>query len=274
MATNGRLAASDLALIPGGVAVGGGSARVRRDLLPGVIGLQAAFLARFGAPLRPTSAADGYRSYDQQTRVFLERYEPTALGSGPYGDVRWWNGTRYVRLRGPSAAVPGTSNHGWAVAIDWSGVGAKGSTRWNWLMANAPRFGWTNPLWARDGKPGNGSEEPWHWEGVVVPVANYRDVPGVTAPDITGTLPGSLTPLTSFEETDMRDYLIALYLKTLGRLPDVAGYATHLSDVATGRKTWAQLERELEASPESAAFAALGSEAARNAKRAESGFTI
>ena len=194
--SNGRLDTSDLAVIPGGTKMGG-SALIRADLLPGLVALQAAYLARFDAPLRPTSAADGYRPYDSQVRAFLGRYAPATSGGGPFSDVRYWQGRRYVRVSGASAAVPGTSNHGWAVACDFADVGATGGDRWDWLMEHAPRFGFVNPLWARDGDPRNGSQEPWHWEGRAVPVSNYRtfltdlgiEVPGVTTPDPIAPLP-------------------------------------------------------------------------------------
>ncbi|EYR64280.1 hypothetical protein N866_13610 [Actinotalea ferrariae CF5-4] len=202
MSTNGRLDTSELAVIPGGTKMGG-SALIRADLLPGLVGLQAAFAKRFAAPLRPTSAADGYRSYEVQVRTFLARYAPATTGVGPFSDVRWWQGRRYIRVAGASAAVPGTSNHGWAIAVDFADVGATGGTRWSWLMDAAPRFGFVNPLWARDGIPSNGSQEPWHWEGRTVPVSNYRTFlagMGVTVPDL--TRPDPLTP-TDPEDDDM-----------------------------------------------------------------------
>jgi hypothetical protein len=63
------------------------------------------------------------------------------------------------------AAVPGTSNHGWGLAVDMCEPGAKpmGYTTptYVWLKVNASRFGWTHPGWA---DPGRGQEEPWHWE--------------------------------------------------------------------------------------------------------------
>lgn len=59
------------------------------------------------------------RSYETQRRIFTERYERRAWPyRGPFGDVRKWNGRRYVRVRGAAAAVPGTSNHGSGDAVD------------------------------------------------------------------------------------------------------------------------------------------------------------
>lgn len=60
------------------------------------------------------------------------------------------------------SATPGTSNHGWGIAIDFgTPINEYESDKHIWLRLNAPDFGWDNPLWAR----GDGSRpEPWHWE--------------------------------------------------------------------------------------------------------------
>lgn len=60
------------------------------------------------------------------------------------------------------AAVPGTSNHGWALAVDLCG-GAEsfGTPAELWLRANAGRYGWIHPAWA---EPYSLRAEPWHWE--------------------------------------------------------------------------------------------------------------
>ncbi|GAB6901520.1 M15 family metallopeptidase [Kineosporia succinea] len=68
-----------------------------------------------------------------------------------------------VRARKPTlAAVPGTSEHGWGLAVDLcDGVETGSGSRFQWLVDNASDYGWENPEWA---KPGNGQYEPWHWE--------------------------------------------------------------------------------------------------------------
>lgn len=58
------------------------------------------------------------------------------------------------------AATPGTSNHGWGLALDL-GVGGWSGTTFGWLQANAATFGWHHPQWARRGGP---KPESWHWE--------------------------------------------------------------------------------------------------------------
>jgi hypothetical protein len=63
------------------------------------------------------------------------------------------------------AAVPGTSEHGMGLAVDFcAGVEKYGSVEYDWMRANAPAFGWDNPAWA---VPPSSREEPWHWEYVV-----------------------------------------------------------------------------------------------------------
>ena len=60
------------------------------------------------------------------------------------------------------AAVPGTSNHGWGLALDLcGGVERFGSEAHLWMRINAGRFGWFHPAWAQQ----SGSRpEAWHWE--------------------------------------------------------------------------------------------------------------
>lgn len=145
---NGRLPGSMLAYIPGTRKL------IRAELVPQTAALRAAFEAEFGKALTVT---DAYRDYDEQVAV--------------------------KAAKGFLAATPGTSNHGWALALDLgSMVNQFGSREHNWMRANAPRYGWRHPLWARI----NGYKpEAWHWEASeqAVPVTNYTSVGG-TLPDI------------------------------------------------------------------------------------------
>jgi LAS superfamily LD-carboxypeptidase LdcB len=60
------------------------------------------------------------------------------------------------------AAKPGTSNHGWGLAVDLcEGPDKFGTPEYRWLAANAGRFDFENPSWARQG---GSKPEPWHWE--------------------------------------------------------------------------------------------------------------
>ena len=95
--------------------------------------LAQAYADRFGRGLCIT---DSYRSYGAQLTAFA--------------------------LKPGLAAVPGTSNHGWALAVDLcGGVNSFRTAQWRWMAENAGRFGWVQPAWAG---PQGEKPEPWHWE--------------------------------------------------------------------------------------------------------------
>ncbi len=75
------------------------------------------------------SVTDSYRTYDQQ--VTLAEQKGLTKNGG-------W------------AATPGTSEHGWGLAVDVD-VDKNGLA---WLRSNGARFGFVEPV----------SREPWHWE--------------------------------------------------------------------------------------------------------------
>jgi cell wall-associated NlpC family hydrolase len=113
--------------------LGVGGHSLRCDAAAAYRAMSASFAAAFGSPICIT---DSYRTYVSQVRLYGEK---PAL-----------------------AAVPGTSNHGWGLAVDLcGGIEHYGTTQYNWMKANAGRFGYLHPDWA---EPGHGREEPWHWE--------------------------------------------------------------------------------------------------------------
>ncbi|GAA1980158.1 hypothetical protein GCM10009718_16350 [Isoptericola halotolerans] len=112
-----------------------GTVLVRADVARSLAELNELYTARFGEPMCLT---DGYRSYELQVAT--------------------------KAAKGYLAATPGTSNHGWGLAVDLCPETYAGD-RWAWLDANAPALGWVNPAWAR---PGGSKYEPWHWESTEV----------------------------------------------------------------------------------------------------------
>jgi cell wall-associated NlpC family hydrolase len=107
--------------------------QLRCDAAAAYRAMSAAFATAFGSPICIT---DSYRTYASQVRLYGEK--PTL------------------------AAVPGTSNHGWGLAVDLcGGIDHYGTAQYTWMKANAGRFGFLHPDWA---EPGRGREEPWHWE--------------------------------------------------------------------------------------------------------------
>lgn len=107
--------------------------RLRCDAARAFDSLSADFHRRFG---RPISVTDSYRDYETQVRL--------------------------KREKGRMAAAPGTSNHGWGLAVDLGGgINRFGTAEHEWMRAHAGRRGWVHPPWAR----ASGSlPEAWHWE--------------------------------------------------------------------------------------------------------------
>lgn len=95
-----------------------------------------------------------YRTYLQQVALFKERYT-TIVQPGQPSKV--WNGVTYWKKPGvATAAVPGTSNHGLGLAIDFA-TNTPGYLNFvNWLINNAITYGYSAET----------QSENWHWRYV------------------------------------------------------------------------------------------------------------
>ncbi len=117
--------------------------RLRADAALALAKLEVAYNARFDKDLCIT---DSYRSLASQISV---------------------------AARKPGlAARPGSSEHGWGLAVDLCDGGDQaGTPEHDWLLAHAPAYGWDNPQWAR---PGGSRPEAWHWEYVAGETAQQK----------------------------------------------------------------------------------------------------
>jgi hypothetical protein len=97
------------------------------------------------------------RSLADQEKFFFQRYK--AGKASPFGDYRVYKGVRYGRTNGAAAAIPGTSNHGWGLAVDvvdFGGVGQWNHPRRVAAIGILKKHGWTDD-------EGRGKiQEPWH----------------------------------------------------------------------------------------------------------------
>lgn len=124
MSGNGNLPAKDLAAIPGG--------RLRKDSAAAWLAMRSHIGEDKGIWICPTSPRTSYRSLaDQQY---------------------FWN--LYQAGKGALAARPGTSNHGWGIAVDLPTPAMQAAVR-----EHGHQFGWGIP----GGKLGSDApSEPWH----------------------------------------------------------------------------------------------------------------
>jgi hypothetical protein len=107
--------------------------RLRADAAYAFNTMAKEYAAAFGTPLCVT---DSYRSLAAQIVVKAEKPE--------------------------LAASPGSSNHGWGVAVDLcGGIESFGTQTHQWMLDNAVLFGWFHPAWA---EPSGSKPEAWHWE--------------------------------------------------------------------------------------------------------------
>jgi len=119
-----------------------------------------AHAARDQRNLTITSAADAFRTYEIQERIFKDRYTTTYLSGRP---TKVWNGKTYWLKPGQAtAAVPGTSNHGKGLAVDIKNAGAFDVGFHKWMSETGPLYGWSNA-------EGRSINEPWHWVNDNVP---------------------------------------------------------------------------------------------------------
>ncbi|WP_425956388.1 D-alanyl-D-alanine carboxypeptidase family protein [Xylanimonas sp. McL0601] len=126
--TNGHLTDAELCDLPFAAGF-----RLQPRAAVALTALNEAFKAEFGTDI---GLVDSYRSLSRQYSV--------------------------KESRGYLAARPGTSMHGFGLAIDLSSAVTGNSAAYKWLVENGAAYGWENPPWARRG--GAGNYEPWHFE--------------------------------------------------------------------------------------------------------------
>lgn len=126
---NGRIPEDELRVIPWAP-----REFLRADATEQLIEMNNAFKDEFGTDIAIT---DAYRPIAEQEHLY--RTKPPGM-----------------------AAKPGTSIHGWALAVDLgSGINSFGTPQHEWMQRNAGDYGWVHPEWASQG---GSTPEAWHWE--------------------------------------------------------------------------------------------------------------
>ncbi len=122
--------------------------------------IPASALCTLWADRRHRLRADAAAKFDALAKAYETQFGKKPCITDSYRSLA---GQQSVYRRKPGlAAIPGTSNHGWGLALDLCGPGGgrwvPGSNYDVWMHANAGRFGWTHPAWAH-----RNNFEPWHW---------------------------------------------------------------------------------------------------------------
>lgn len=150
MSSNGQLATSELALIPNNEDVlTYGDQYIADAALPYFLAAAREFRQETG---QRVFVREAYRSLATQIAIFLARYVVAVIGV-------LYDGRRWAKKPGQAtAAPPGTSVHGWALAVDiWSGIDSSftSANHLVWVRV-AAKYGWKNT--------GKAFGEPWHQE--------------------------------------------------------------------------------------------------------------
>lgn len=156
---NGKLPLSILTTVPG--QDGGANVTLVKPAARCWVAL-CAEAKKHGHILKTSAPNSSYRPYEDQLRIFLQRYKREYKANT---DVKWWKQPGQILRRkwykwfGAIAAAPGTSNHGWASAVD-AGEERDGDSAPEsfddptlmWLHNNMRRYGFSHEL----------QPEPWH----------------------------------------------------------------------------------------------------------------
>lgn len=100
-----------------------------------------------------------YRPYTQQLIMFNDRFSSTPTLRIPRVTRRWGGKTYWLRRGKAPSAAPGTSNHGWGLAID---IANASGARLAWMLGPHPllspvvKYGFT---WEVESGP---NAESWH----------------------------------------------------------------------------------------------------------------
>lgn len=113
-----------------------------------------------------------YRSYEDQLEMFNDRYSLQPTGRVPQVTRKFLKKKWFLKKGKSPSGVPGTSNHGFGLAVDLGLAGPNGKVlslrgngkAWSWMCANAPLYGFylQGPS-TKLGKP-NPEFEAWHWQ--------------------------------------------------------------------------------------------------------------
>ncbi len=135
-----------------------------------------------------------YRGFDGQLAMFRDRYSLKDEGRKPTVTRKYEGKTWFLKKGKSPSGTPGTSNHGFGLAIDL-GYEAKGNLTsmggkcLDWMCENAPKYG----FYLQGSDPKSPEFEAWHWQYAEGDKA-LATVQGETTPQPTAAPQAAPTP--------------------------------------------------------------------------------
>jgi len=135
----------------------------------------------------PRVLKDVVSEWDSMAAAFAANFSDKGWKLAGSGDRTYARQVSLKAEKGNLAATPGTSNHGWGLAVDTHYYDSNGKKKslsfsgeaYKWLFINASKYNWENPYWAQKpsvseelgrpcvapaGKRCGSKKEVWHWE--------------------------------------------------------------------------------------------------------------
>lgn len=182
----------DFAHVPEEYSIGRNGMYLRKEALDAFLVMREAAQAD-GINLKIASAT---RNFDYQKNIWESKWTGFTLVDGKKLSQSVPDGLERFKKILEWSAAPGTSRHHWGTDVDINAAVpdyfnfGQGKREYEWLAANASRFGFCQPYNAKNGSHPTGyNEEKWHWS--YLPIAQdltqeYADL--VKNEDINGFL--------------------------------------------------------------------------------------
>ena len=156
----------DFAQIPSVFVMGPNKMYLRKEVLDAYLEMQSAAILE-GIDLKVASAT---RNFDYQAELWNNKWTGSRIVEGLDLSVAFPDGTERFKKILEYSAAPGTSRHHWGTDIDINGAEPayfdtpKGIREYEWLVINAPLFGFCQAYDLKGMERSTGyNEEKWHW---------------------------------------------------------------------------------------------------------------
>ena len=110
------------------------------------------------------------RTYDEQKIIWESKWTGKSLYYGQNIATLFPDSVERSKFVLAYSSMPGTSRHHWGTDIDLNSIEIPfydtddGKKLYNWLVENAPKYGFCQPYTAKDSSRTTGyEEEKWHW---------------------------------------------------------------------------------------------------------------